>query len=231
MVTLESIVESIKLQLRPHLNDDIKLYDEFIIRMVNDTRAAMIKALYVSNDALTQFYQQIDVKASAYFDSSGDEDVYLYSDIELPTSLMNGCGRKNIQNISKENLTFSNLTMHYCSYEEFMAYEHHIYGKNNFIVCDQGNKLLVKHQSLNSQEEVDLILRGIFEYPEMVADYDYKTSLYPIGANNLRQLEIVTFQHIASKFGMPVDVINNGYDETKNANVPKQKQSKEQEEE
>ena len=27
------------------------------------------------------------------------------------------------------------------------------------------------------------------------------------------------------------DVINNGYDETKNANVPKQKQSKEQEEE
>ena len=72
---------------------------------------------------------------------------------------------------------------------------------------------------------------AIFEVPNDLPDFVYETSPYPIGENNIRQLEIITFQHIAPKLGMPVDLLNNGMDETKNANVNKQVQQSEQQQE
>ena len=35
----------------------------------------------------------------------------------------------------------------------------------------------------------------------------------------LRSLEIITFQHLAPKLGLPSDMFNNGNDETKNVGV------------
>lgn len=227
MTTLESIVESIKLQLKPHLNDDVKLYDEFIIRMIHDTRSALIRSLYVSNSALTQFYQDVSISEVTHKKRSNK---YQHSVVTLPTQLLTGCGRKNVQNVWSDGDEYD-MTYHYCSYEEFMTYRHHVYGNMVNRYCNKGGDLLVFDES----EPDSINVRGIFEYPDEVEGYSYTGSVYPIGANNLRQLEIVVFQHLASKLGMPADVINNGYDETKNASVQQQQQkerkSKEEDEE
>lgn len=228
MITLESIVESMKLQLKPHLNDDVMLYDEFIIRMIDDTRAALIRSLYISHDNLASFYQQFNGSLYAIYDGSSGEQEYLYSHVTLPTRLLDGCGRKNLQNISDGMLFFDKLDMHYCSYEEFMSYRDHVYGKNSYAVTNAGNDLFV--YDANYEEVKRVMIRAIVETPSDVPGYQYTTSEYPIGAVNLRQLEIVTFQHLATKLGMPVDVINNGYDETKNANIPQRKQRASREE-
>jgi len=223
MTTLESIVESLKLQLKPHLNDDVKLYDEFIIRMIHDTRSALIRSLYVSNSALTQFYQDVSISEIEHKPETG---TYRHSIVTLPTQLMTGCGRKNIQNVWSDGDEYD-MTYHYCSYEEFMTYRHHVYGSMVNRYCNKGDDLLVYDENKPSSISV----RGIFEYPDEVSGYSYTDSVYPIGANNLRQLEIVTFQHLASKLGMPVDIINNGYDETKNAPVHQQQQERRNKEE
>jgi hypothetical protein len=222
MITLESIVESIKLQLKPHLTDDVKLYDEFIIRMINDTRAAMVRSQYISGDPLISYYQEFLLAATTVL--SGQ--THLYYQMVMTVGLLNGCGRKNIQNISPD-ANHVGLDMHYCSYEEFMSYAGHIYGVNSFVVTNVGTKILFKDTTSPKVSPKNMYIRAIVETPELVPGYSYTTSEYPIGANNLRQLEIVTFQHLASKLGMPVDVINNGYDETKNANIP-QPRTKEQ---
>lgn len=230
MITLESIVESLKLQLKPHLNDDVKLFDEFIIRMVDDTRAALIRSLYISHDNLTSFYQQFRATISSVYDGSGDEPIYMYSMLDLPTRLLSGCGRKNLQNIQEINNRFSTLDLHYCSYQEFMSYDGHVYGANSFVVTDIGDELLVKEREPSIYDK-QMLVRAIVETPSLVPGFQYTTTEYPIGAINLRQLEIVTFQHLAAKLGMPVDVINNGYDETKNANIPQPKRERKQEQE
>lgn len=221
MITLESIVESIKHQLKPYLNDDTRLYDEFVIRMIDDTRATLIKAVYVSNEPLTPFYQDYAALSRTWRHGEGD---YLYSEIDLPSRLINNVGRKNIQNISVDNLVFSALDFHYCTYEEFMAYSNHVYGKDAVRICNYGDKVLMYHEKFENEPEI--LFRGIFQTPMILPDYDYKESQYPISSSILRQLEIVTFQHIAVKLGMPSDVINNGYDETKNAQIPQQRQQR-----
>lgn len=230
MITLESIVESLKLQLKPHLNDDVKLFDEFIIRMVDDTRAALIRSLYISHDNLTSFYQQFVVTGNKIYSGKLENRKYEYTRLILPTRLLSGCGRKNIQNIILSTGEFFGLDLHYCSYQEFMSYGDHVYGKNSFVVTDIGNYLLVKERVVDSSAG-QLLVRAIVETPSLVPGFQYESTEYPIGANNLRQLEIVTFQHLAAKLGMPVDVINNGYDETKNANIPQPKREREQEQE
>lgn len=232
MITLESIVESMKLQLKPHLNDDVMLYDEFIIRMIDDTRAALIRSLYISHDNLTSFYQEFTNSMTGKFETPSTSQGYLYSQIILPSQLLGGCGRKNLQNLSISNNYIKESEMHYCSYEEFIAYKDHVYGNNAFAITNIGDKLLVLDKTPANSKQV--IIRAIVETPSLVPGYQYTTSEYPIGAVNLRQLEIVTFQHLATKLGMPADVINNGYDETKNANIPQRKQRaprEEQEEE
>lgn len=234
MITLESIVESLKIQLKPNLNDDVKLYDEFIIRMIDDTRAAIIKALYVSNDLLISFYQNVRIKTQRVLFDSDDDDGYEYSIAKLPTRLMTGIRYKNIQNIGISLLPNSrvrNIEFHYCSYNEFMMYKHHIYGKDVMVICNAGDELLLRHESLNKESDVYVELIGIFETPNEVSGYEYDKTSYPVSYNVLRQLEIVTFQHLAAKLGMPVDVINNGYDETRNANIPQPKQQRKEKEE
>ena len=65
-------------------------------------------------------------------------------------------------------------------------------------------------------------LRALFAVPTEVPNYDEELTAYPIDESDIRSLEIITFQHIAPKLGLPVDLINNGQDETKNAPVTQQ---------
>lgn len=223
MTTLESIVESLKFQLKPHMTDDVRLYDEFIIRMIHDTRAAIIKAQYVSHDPLAAYYQSVSLSIE-----SSEQDRRIY-EVKLPSKLMGDIGFKNIRNVSVGKEFHHGLKYHYTSYEEFMMYHHHVYGGEFLAITINGDNLLLRGWCLKDSNSVKL--DAIFEYPDEVSGYDYASSAYPMASADLRQLEIVTFQHLASKLGMPADVINNGYDETRNAQIPDMGRQRQTEEE
>lgn len=214
MITLESIVESIKHQIKPHLTDDVILHDEWLIAMINDSRSALMRTLFSSGDNFIAFFQTITL-------TSVDLNAN-FKKLVLPSKLMQSIGKKNILYLGP--VVMDNPLFHYCSFEELMNYNHHRFGKNNAAFCDMSEYIQIKMPS-----NIELKLTAVFEVPNSLPGYEYETSPYPIGANNLRQLEIITFQHIAQKLGMPVDVINNGMDETKNVNVGKQQQQEQQE--
>ena len=61
MITLETIVESIKLQLKPRITEDVIIHDSWLIQMVNESRAALVRALYVSGDNFIPFFDGIKI--------------------------------------------------------------------------------------------------------------------------------------------------------------------------
>jgi len=213
MVTLEKIVESLKLQLKPHLTDDQILHDEWIIDMVNFSRAALIRSLYVAGEPLTAFFQ-------ITFGVTTDLDEY-YKKFTLPCKLMQGIGKRNIRYFGPDGT--HKPEYHYCSFEELLSYEHHRFGNTQIAFADAGYYLQLNTPSLSPVE-----IHAIFEQPNTLFNYFYQSTQYPIGENNERQLEIITFQHIAAKLGMPVDFANNGIDETKNVPVKQAVQQQQQ---
>lgn len=217
MITLESIVESIKIQIKPHLTDDVIIHDAWLIEMINESRGALMRSLFTSGDNFIAFYQDMTISTTAY--QTG------IAKLVLPSKLMESIGRKNIQYVGPA--TLKSPQYHYCSFEELINYSYHRFGKTNPAYCDMSDHIL----TTASTAGVSHLVKAVVEVPNDVTGYVYETSQYPIGSNNLRQLEIITFQHIAPKLGMPVDLINNGMDETKNANVNKQVQQSEQQQE
>jgi len=216
MITLESIVESIRLQLKPHLTDDVIIYDEWLIEMINQSRGALMRSLYVSGDNFIAFYQET---TKTTVDYNGN-----FKKFVLDSKLMESIGRKNILYFGPA--TMGVPTYHYCGFEELMNYSLHRFGATQLAFCDMSDFLQIR--AITNQS---LVLKAVFEQPNLVLGYDYRVSAYPIGENNLRQLEIISFQHIAQKLGMPVDVINNGMDETKNTNIGKQVQQEQPQQE
>lgn len=214
MITLETIVESIKIQLKPHLTDDVILHDAWLIEMINESRAALMRSLFVSGDNFTAFFQEFTGSTIAY-----QTDI---SKLVLPSRLMEGIGKKNIQYLGP--VTLKSPEYHYCSFEELINYSYHRFGNTNVSYSDMSDWILI-----TVPESTSCIGRFVFEVPNDLPTFVYETTPYPIGANNIRQLEIITFQHIAQKLGMPVDLINNGMDETKNASIGKQTQQQPQE--
>jgi hypothetical protein len=215
MITLESIVESIKLQLKPHLTDDVIVYDSWLIDMINQSRGALMRTLYTSGDNFIAFYQTLSLPLENMNAN--------FKKMVLPTPLMQSIGKKNILYLGPSDMGVP--TYHHCSLDELLNYNHHRFGNNKLAFADMGSYLQVKTTLTPT-----LTLMGIFNVPNDVTGYVYETSPYPIGENNVRQLEIITFQHIAIKLGMPVDIINNGMDETKNTNVGKQVQQQQEQE-
>jgi hypothetical protein len=213
MVTLEKIVESLKLQLKPHLTDDQILHDEWIIDMINFSRATLIRALYVSEEPLTAFFQ-------ITFGITTDFDAH-YKKLTLPCKLMQGIGKRNIRYFGPDGT--NKPQYHYCSFEELASYEYHRFGGSQIAFADVGAYL-----QLNTTAVGPVEIHAIFEQPNTLIGYFYQTTAYPIGENNERQLEIITFQHIAAKLGMPVDFANNGVDETKNVPVKQPQQQQQQ---
>ena len=88
MITLETIVESIKLQLKPRITEDVIIHDSWLIQMVNESRAALVRALYVSGDNFIPFFQ--DFTGASVEDESG------FTKLILPSRLLEGLGRRNI---------------------------------------------------------------------------------------------------------------------------------------
>lgn len=212
MVTLEKIVESLKLQLKPHLTDDQILHDEWLIDIVNFSRAALIRSLYVAGEPLTQFFQ-------ITFGVTTELDAH-YKKFTLPCKLMEGIGKRNVRYFGEDG-TYK-PSYHYCSFEELASYSDHRFGSTQIAFANMGYYL-----QLNTTDLSPVEIHAIFEQPNTLVGYFYQSTPYPIGENNERQLEIISFQHIASKLGMPVDFGNNGVDETKNVPV-KQPQQQEQ---
>ena len=213
MITLESIVESIKIQIKPHLTDDVIVHDAWLIEMINESRGALMRSLFTSGDNFIAFFQEY-IGTLTYFNAN-------FKKLELPSKLMQSIGKKNVLYFGPVEMGVP--TYHYCSFEELMNYNYHRFGSTKLAFSDMGTYLQVR-----TNNKPTLVLKAIFEVPNDLPDYVYETSPYPIGENNVRQLEIITFQHIAPKLGMPVDLINNGMDETKNANIGKQVQQSEQ---
>lgn len=210
MITLETIVESIKMQLKPHITEDVILHDSWLIQMVNESRAALMKALFVSGDNLISFYQEY---AWALIETDGST----LKKFNLPSKLMEGIGRKNILYVGPGDMNLPNF--HYCSFEELISYSLHRFGSTNPSYADMSDHLLISNYN-------DVEIRGkfIFESPNDIPFYDYKETAYPIGANNVRQLELITFDHILPKIGLPTDTLNDGIDSTKGVGIGQQAQ-------
>ena len=213
MVTLEKIVESLKLQLKPHITDDQIFHDEWLIEMINASRAAMCRSLYVSGEVFTAFFQKITGDTEEF-----DDDYYKFT---MPSKLMQGIGRRNVRYFGPVGT--KNPDFHYCSFEELVNYESHRFGIDKPAFADLGDILQIKSTNVSTIE-----LHAVIEAPNSLEDYIYEESSYPIGENNERQLEIITFQHIVTKLGLPVDALNNGIDETKNVPVKQPQQQQQQ---
>lgn len=200
MITLETIVESIKLQLKPRITEDVIIHDSWLIQMVNESRAALVRALYVSGDNFIPFFQSFTGVSVA--DESG------FTKLILPSRLLEGLGRRNILYLN-DSASMKNPQYHYCSYEELVNYSLHRFGGNQKAFTEMSDHILLSGSAgtING--------KFIFEAPNDITGYDYKVTPYPIGANNVRQLELITFDHILPKLGMPVDSINDGIDSTK----------------
>lgn len=200
MITLETIVESIKLQLKPRITEDVIIHDSWLIQMVNESRAALVRALYVSGDNFIPFFQSFT--GTSVTDESG------FTKLILPSRLLEGLGRRNILYLN-DTANMKNPQYHYCSYEELVNYNLHRFGGNQKAFTEMSDHILLSGSAgtING--------KFVFEAPNDVTGYDYKVTPYPIGANNVRQLELITFDHILPKLGMPVDSINDGIDSTK----------------
>ena len=200
MITLETIVESIKLQLKPRITEDVIIHDSWLIQMVNESRAALVRALYVSGDNFIPFFQSFTGASVA--DESG------FTKLILPSRLLEGLGRRNILYLN-DSASMKNPQYHYCSYEELVNYSLHRFGGNQKAFTEMSDHILLSGSAgtING--------KFVFEAPNDITGYDYKLTPYPIGANNVRQLELITFDHILPKIGMPVDSINDGIDSTK----------------
>ena len=209
MITLETIVESIKLQLKPRITEDVIIHDSWLIQMVNESRAALVRALYVSGDNFIPFFQSFT--GASVVDESG------FTKLILPSRLLEGLGRRNILYLN-DSASMKNPQYHYCSYEELVNYSLHRFGGNQKAFTEMSDHILLSGPTgtING--------KFIFEAPNDITGYDYKVTPYPIGANNVRQLELITFDHILPKLGMPVDSINDGIDSTRGVGLGQQAQ-------
>lgn len=228
MTTLEKLVESIKIQLKPHITDDVVISEEWLIDIINQSRGAMLIKKYVANENFINYYQEITLDTVI-------QNKFTYLGIDIPfrnelalseiPELIQRIGRKNIDYVG--SVDHSTVEIQYVDFNELIAYQHHRFGNSFPCYTIKGNTFMVR----NSRGQSKWLIRALFGVPNDVPGFDYSTSRYPIDEADIRQLEILTFQHIAPKLGMPVDVLNNGQDETKNAAVNQQvKQSQQQEE-
>ena len=134
MITLETIVESIKLQLKPRITEDVIIHDSWLIQMVNESRAALVRALYVSGDNFIPFFQSFTGASVA--DESG------FTKLILPSRLLEGLGRRNILYLN-DSESMKNPQYHYCSYEELVNYSLHRFGGNQKAFTEMSDHILL----------------------------------------------------------------------------------------
>lgn len=225
MITFEKLVESIKKQLRPHITDDVDLSDSWLMDIINQSRGAMLIKKYVANENFVNYYQEIEFDAvvTNSFEVNGITIPYAteLQTYQLP-ALISRIGRKNIDYLGSKDLRSKMID--YVSFNEFIDYQYHRFGATQTCYTLRSNTLMIR----NAKGQTKWLIRALFGSVQDVPGFEYESSMYPIDEADIRQLEILTFQHIAIKLGMPVDVFNNGQDETKNAAVSQQVNAQQQ---
>ena len=220
MITLEKIVESIKLQLKPHITDDVILHDDWLIDIINQSRSALLRKLYLSGDNFSSFYQSCTLTAQNKYNQ---DNIYKYNIIVLKCPKIIGTiGKRNIQYVG--SVDYSTTNIQYVEVENFIAHDDHRFGSKEACYTLINDEILIRNTSGQTQWNVI----ALFTSPNDVPGYDYKETAYPIDESDLRTLEIITFEHLAPKLGLPVDLLNNAHDETKNVNVGQQRKPKQQ---
>ena len=220
--TFERIVSSIINQVKPFLTDDVILSEEWYMDMVDQSRAAMINSLYVSGSDFNHYYQEMRVESEELFEVDDIPLKFAVQEIICP-QILNTAGKKNIQYLG--NVIYGTDMIKHVSFQEFMTYEKNRFGGHLPIYTTLNERILMR----NTNNQKEWLIRALFASPMTVDGFSYTESFYPIDPSNLRQLEIIVFQHIASKLGMPVDMINNGIDESKQQRVGGQQQRQEEE--
>ena len=219
MITLKALTESIVKQIKPNLTDDVEISEEWIKRIIHDSRAALITKKMVAGELFNNYYQEMDVKTTTYSGQSFD-GMFIPANVQyeiavIPT-LLHRAGKKAIDYFGTFDM--SSLMIDYVELNEFIAYGMHRFGSGITAYTTRSNSIMIRNA--NGQQKYRL--RALFAVPTEVPNYDEELTAYPIDESDIRSLEIITFQHIAPKLGLPVDLINNGQDETKNAPVTQQ---------
>ena len=215
--TLAMITESIIKQIKPHITDDQDISEPWIDDEIDDVRAALVPVLYNANDSFQDWHQEVILEAVKDISVTIDGYTFLFktpiSIITLPGTLMQGMRWKNILYMGAhgfEALNYQRVTM-----TEFQEYEYHRFGNRMPCYVVDGDRILLKNVGLQTH------FKGIFCFsrPSCVTGYNRKTTRYPLPLSLHHKLEIVVFQHIAPKLGLPVDVISNNTDETRTGNM------------
>jgi hypothetical protein len=228
MVTLEKIVESLIKQIKPNINDDVIISEEWLIDMINQSRSAMLIKKYVANENFINYYQEIELnvelKQKAEINGVEFEFETEIGVVNIP-SLVTRIGNKNIDYFG--SMMLNTKMIDYVMFNEFITYDYHRFGGNMPCYTLRSDTIMIR----NPKGMKKWLLRALFGSPNDVPGYSYSESMYPIDESDLRQLEIILFQHIAPKLGMPIDMLNNASDETANAPVREQTRQQKEEEE
>lgn len=225
-ITLEKHVDSLISQLRPHLTSDVVISPEWVADMIHASRSALVPALYNGRASFEGWYQPLYLKAVKVGKMTVDglnftPTMETYK-IVLPCNLMQGMGMKNIQYLTSLDMDGHNYSR--VSMNEFLSYKYHRYGKDNPIYVTDGHVIYLRNVGSQVYYNASLCL----DNPTAAPNFTWESSVYPLPGHLHRKMEIVAFQHMAPKLGMPVDLLNNALDETKNAPVQQQVKQTEQ---
>ena len=216
--TLAQITESIIKQIKPHITDDQPLSEGWIQDEINDSRAALVRPLYTARDMFAGWHQTLALEAED--DSSiiieGEKIEYeeTFKKIQLPGTLIDGMEWKNIQYLGSLGYAPSSVGFQRVNIKEFVAYSNHRFGSDNPCYFIDGENIYIKNSV-----QYYYLLTACFHDPRVVSGYNVETSIYPIPQALHRRLEMITFQHIAPKLNLPIDLISNHLDESRVGNM------------
>lgn len=216
--TLAEITESIIKQIKPHITDDQPLSETWIQDVINDSRAALVRPLYTAKDVFHGWHQTINIEAVNDEEIVIDDATITYDTplkkITLPGTLLDGMEWKNILYFGAHGFSTTSRGFQRVNVKEFVTYGNHRFGSTEPCYFVNGDTIYVK----NSQQFL-YSLMACFHDPRVVTGYNIDTSIYPIPQSLHRRLEMITFQHIAPKLNLPLDVISNHVDESRVGNM------------
>lgn len=216
--TLAQITESIIKQIKPHITDDQPLSEAWIQDEINDSRAALVRPLYTARDMFAGWHQTLALEAeddsSITIDGVEIEYEETFKKIQLPGTLIDGMEWKNIQYLGAHGYAASSIGFQRVNVKEFVSYGNHRFGSTHPCYFVNGDVIYVKNS-----EQYLYLLTACFHDPRVVSGYNVDTSEYPIPQSLHRRLEMITFQHIAPKLNLPIDLISNHLDESRVGNM------------
>lgn len=211
--TLDTIIDDIMLELRNNsVSESEQLSRIQIEQWIIQYRAMLIKQDIDKgrdiNPAYVQEIGPIDLNITSYSSGEYEEgsDNILVSSIDIP---------KTIDFHFKSGITYigdlAGNEIQLMSEKRSNMQKHRKYTFYNYSAYIKGSKVWV-----NGPGDLHAIsVRGIFENPANVPNFDVNEDIYPIPANMLPVLKELIFAK-EIKLQVPTDDINNSSDDTKN---------------